>query len=60
MDSALKMLHPKTMKIGSDPETGLVTVSADTKDKKLSRDIVIIICNNWISIIEKKRLPVAK
>ena len=40
MDSALKMLHTKTMKIGSDPETGLVTVSADTKDKKLSRDIV--------------------
>jgi len=28
------------MKIGSDPETGLVTVSAETKDKKLSRDIV--------------------
>ena len=40
MDSALRMLHTKTMKIGSDPETGLVTVSADTKDKKLSRDIV--------------------
>jgi uncharacterized protein involved in exopolysaccharide biosynthesis len=40
MDNALKILHTKTMKIGSDPETGLVTVSAETKDKKLSRDIV--------------------
>lgn len=40
MDNALKILHTKTMKIGSDSETGLVTVSAETKDKKLSRDIV--------------------
>lgn len=40
MDNALNLLHKKTMKIGSDPETGLVTVSAETKDKILSRDLV--------------------
>ena len=53
MDSALKMLHTKTMKIGSD-QNWFGTVSADTKDKKLSRDIVNYYLQQLISIIEEK------
>lgn len=40
MDKALKRLRKKTMGIEYSTDTGLVSVSAETKDKKLSRDIV--------------------
>ncbi|MDD4223235.1 MAG: Wzz/FepE/Etk N-terminal domain-containing protein [Candidatus Cloacimonetes bacterium] len=40
MDKALKNLRTKTMSIEHSVDTGLVNVSAETKDKKLSRDIV--------------------
>ncbi len=40
MDRALKKLRKKTMKIGYSTSTSLVSVSAQTKDKKLSRDLV--------------------
>lgn len=40
MDLALKKLRKKTMSIGYNTSTSLVTVSAETKDRRLSKDIV--------------------
>lgn len=40
MDKALKRLRKKTVSIDHSTDTGLVSVSAATKRKKLSRDIV--------------------
>lgn len=40
MDLALKKLRKNTMNIGYNTSTSLVTVSAETKDSKLSKDIV--------------------
>lgn len=40
MDFALKNLRKKTVKVDYSADTGLVSVSAETKIKKLSRDIV--------------------
>ncbi len=40
MDKALKKLRGKTVNIDYSTDTGLVNVSAETKDKQLSRDIV--------------------
>ena len=40
MDLALKKLRKKTMSIDYSTDTGLVSVSAETKRKKLSRDMV--------------------
>ena len=40
MDKALKKLRKKTVKIGYSTNTSLVSVGAQTKSKKLSRDIV--------------------
>ncbi|MGC9362555.1 MAG: Wzz/FepE/Etk N-terminal domain-containing protein, partial [Candidatus Syntrophosphaera sp.] len=39
MDIALKRLREKTVGVSHSAETGLVKVSVETKDKKLSRDI---------------------
>ena len=40
MDKALKRLRQNTLSIDYSADTGLVSVSAETKDRKLSRDIV--------------------
>lgn len=40
MDKALKRLRKKTVSIDYSTDTGLVSVSAETKRKKLSRDMV--------------------
>jgi tyrosine-protein kinase Etk/Wzc len=40
MDKALKIMRMKTLSVDHSTETGLVTLSIESKDKKLSRDIV--------------------
>jgi len=40
MDVALKKLKKRTVKVGLSEKAGLITISAETKDKKLSVDIV--------------------
>jgi uncharacterized protein involved in exopolysaccharide biosynthesis len=49
MDIALKKLRTKTVSIGNNTETSLVKVSVETKDKKLSRDMV----NYYLQQLEK-------